>query len=51
MVIFCVFLGAIFYDDFLVSFLGSFLGVRCCVAKVLSRNVIVFARNRCGWLI
>ena len=30
------------------SFLGSFWGVRCCVAKVLSRNLIVFARNRCA---
>ena len=29
------------------SFLVSFWGVRCCVARVLSRNLIVFARNRC----
>ena len=26
----------------------KFLGVRCCVARVLSRNLIVFAQNRCS---
>ena len=29
------------------SFLFSFWRVRCCVANVMSRNLIVFARNRC----
>ena len=39
--------GGSFLGHFLGHILGSFLGVRCCVAKVLSRNLIVFARNRC----
>ena len=49
------FLGVILEGNFLGHILGSFwgfifgviLGLRCCVAKILSRNLIVFARNRC----
>ena len=28
--------------------MGSFWGVWCCVAKVLYRNIMVYARNRCA---
>ena len=47
-VIFWVIFWVIFEVIFLGSFRGSFWGVRCCVAKVLSRNLILFTRNRCG---
>ena len=35
--------GGLFEGSFCGSFCGSFWGVRYCVAKVLSRNLIVFA--------
>ena len=35
----------IFWVIFSVNFGGSFWRVRCCIAKVLSRNLIVFAGN------
>ena len=41
------FFWVLFGGHFFGSFWGSFWGVRCYFAKVLSRNLIVFARNRC----
>ena len=44
-----VFLGVILTGNFLGSFLGALLGslwkMRCYVAKILSRNLIVFTPN------
>ena len=38
------FLGPV-WGSFFWSFWRSYWGVRCCVAKVLSRNLIVFAET------
>ena len=44
-----VFLGGYFGGWSFGSFWGSFLGVKCCVANVLSRNFILFPRNSGGF--